>query len=96
MSAFLLIFDSSIAAAAAGGWGSNYSGDIFLAFSTAHEIPRENTQSWTPNTPAPIEVLDTETINALFEATFEATEEAICKRSSVLWEGRLYLTDLRS
>lgn len=66
---------------AAGGWGSNYSGDIFLAFSTAHEIPRNNTQSFTPAVPAPIEVLDTEAINALFEATAEATEEAICKYS---------------
>lgn len=60
-----------------GGWGSNYSGDLFLAFSTAHEIPRENTQNWTPSVPAPIEVLDTESINSLFEATAEATEEAI-------------------
>jgi D-aminopeptidase len=49
-----------------------------LAFSTAHEIPRENTQNWTPSVPAPIEVLDTESINSLFEATAEATEEAIC------------------
>lgn len=62
----------------AGGWGSNYSGDIFIAFSTAHEIPRENTQNWTPAVPRPQEVLDTESINALFEATFEAVEEAIC------------------
>lgn len=62
----------------AGGWGSNYSGDIFIAFSTAHEISRENTQNWTPSVPQAQEVLDTESINALFEATFEAVEEAIC------------------
>ena len=67
-----------IALKIAGGWGSNYSGDIFLAFSTAHKIPRENTQIFTPHVPAPIEVLHTESINALFEATVEATEEAIC------------------
>ena len=72
---------------AAGGWGSNYSGDIFLAFSTAHEIPRENTQSFTPHVPRPIEVLDTESINALFEATVEATEEAICELLSSACKG---------
>lgn len=74
--------DADKCAASAGGFGSNYSGDIFLAFSTAHHIPRENTQSWTPSVPAPMEVLDTESINPLFEAAFEAVEEAICKQTT--------------
>lgn len=68
-----------VAPATAGGFGSNYSGDIFIAFSTAHKIPRENTQSWTPSVPQPIEVLDTESINSLFVAAAEAVEEAICE-----------------
>lgn len=43
--------------------------------------------------PQPQEVLDTESINALFEATFEAVEEAICK-PCWLYESELVLTDI--
>ena len=66
-----------------GGYGHTQSGDIFLAFSTASKIPVQgaanssskvqpdnaNTVGWS--------VIDDQTINALFEATADATEEAI-------------------
>jgi len=61
----------------AGGWGSNSSGDIFLAFSTAEHIPRDFDSRWTPTVGQEMELLETETMNALFEATADATEEAI-------------------
>ncbi|MBJ6765835.1 P1 family peptidase [Myxococcaceae bacterium JPH2] len=54
-----------------GGLGENYSGDIFLAFST---------QAASPPTGAPVatvSMLDHERINPLFEATVQATEESI-------------------
>lgn len=66
-----------------GGVGHNPSGDIFLAFSTANEIPvqtvtgnRRDVDPWKP-TPLDIQVLDDQTINSLFEAAADATEEAI-------------------
>ncbi|KAH8892427.1 DmpA/ArgJ-like protein [Thozetella sp. PMI_491] len=66
-----------------GGYGHNPSGDIFLAFSTGNEIP---VQTYTGTkksldpfkaTPLNVEVVDDQTINALFEAAADATEEAI-------------------
>ncbi|KAK1834996.1 peptidase family S58-domain-containing protein [Podospora conica] len=66
-----------------GGVGHNPSGDIFLAFSTASEIPVQtvtaNKRTVDPWKPAPltVEVLDDQTINSLFEAAADATEEAI-------------------
>lgn len=66
-----------------GGVGHNPSGDIFLAFSTANHIPVQtvtaNKRSVDPWKPAPlqVEVLDDQTINALFEAAADSTEEAI-------------------
>jgi len=60
-----------------GGWGSNSSGDIFLAFSTAAHVPRQSDSRWTPTVGQEVELLETETMNALFEATADATEEAI-------------------
>ncbi|KAL2138899.1 hypothetical protein VTI28DRAFT_6056 [Corynascus sepedonium] len=66
-----------------GGVGHNPSGDIFLAFSTANEIPVQtvtaNSRSvdpWKP-TPMNVQVLDDQSINALFEAAADTTEEAI-------------------
>lgn len=66
-----------------GGVGHNPSGDIFLAFSTASEIPvqtvtanKRTTDPWKP-TPLTVQVLDDQTINSLFEAAADATEEAI-------------------
>lgn len=60
-----------------GGDGHNQSGDIFLAFSTANEIPVQSEVDPWKATPLAVEVLDDMTINALFEATADATEEAI-------------------
>ncbi|CAF9931460.1 MAG: hypothetical protein HETSPECPRED_007878 [Heterodermia speciosa] len=60
-----------------GGWGANSSGDIFLAFSTAHEIPRDPPGSGKPTVSRRIDVIEDTSINALFEATADAVEEAI-------------------
>ncbi|KAJ7246739.1 peptidase family T4 protein [Mycena rebaudengoi] len=66
-----------------GGNAHNPSGDIFLAFSTANEIPVQTVTTsgrsvdpWTPK-PLSVQVLDDQTINALFEATADVVEEAI-------------------
>jgi D-aminopeptidase len=60
-----------------GGWGSNSSGDLFLAFSTAQGIPRAPPFSWNPTTEQKVSVVQDVTINALFEAAADSTEEAI-------------------
>jgi len=54
-----------------GGRGSNGSGDIFLAFSTANEsaFNRENTVN--------VQTLSNDRITPLFEATVQSVEEAI-------------------
>ncbi|MFY2564291.1 P1 family peptidase [Corallococcus terminator] len=54
-----------------GGLGENYSGDIFLAFSTQHVKPPTEAHV------APISVLGNDRLNPLFEATVQATQEAI-------------------
>jgi L-aminopeptidase/D-esterase-like protein len=54
-----------------GGMGGNSSGDIFLAFSTA------NPNSATGPDRARVEILANSRINGLFDATVQATEEAI-------------------
>ncbi|KAH6621756.1 peptidase family S58-domain-containing protein [Boeremia exigua] len=66
-----------------GGWGSNSSGDIFLAFSTANEVDVQQHTStsqkvdpWKPLDRS-IEMIDDQTINALFEASADSVEEAI-------------------
>ncbi|KAJ3476238.1 hypothetical protein NLG97_g9193 [Lecanicillium saksenae] len=74
---------ATVGLARAGGYGHNPSGDIFMAFSTGNEIPVQTVNSnvrkvdpfklGTLN----IETVDDQTINALFEATADATEEAI-------------------
>ena len=60
-----------------GGWGSNSSGDLFLAFSTAAEIPRDPGFNWKPTVGQKVEVVQDVTINALFECAADAVEEAI-------------------
>lgn len=60
-----------------GGWGSNSSGDIFLAFSTCERIPRNPSFSWKPTVEQKVSVVQDVTINALFEAAADSTEEAI-------------------
>lgn len=69
---------ATVGLARVGGWGSNSSGDIFLAFSTAEKIPVHGTTSrYTPAVVQSIDVLVDDTINALFECAADATEEAI-------------------
>ena len=55
----------------AGGQGTNGSGDIFIAFSTANPTAFQREQF------AKIDELPNELMNPLFEATIQATEEAI-------------------
>jgi len=54
-----------------GGLGGNGSGDIFTAFSTG------NPGIWHERPQANLEMLPNEAMNSLFEATVQATEEAI-------------------
>ena len=54
-----------------GGRGENGSGDIFLAFSTANSNAFQRTEF------TKVDELPNDMINALFEATVQATEEAI-------------------
>ncbi|KAI2628660.1 DmpA/ArgJ-like protein [Hypoxylon sp. NC1633] len=61
-----------------GGYGHNPSGDIFLAFSTSNEVPvqSESVDRLRP-TPITVDVIDDSSINGLFEAAADSTEEAI-------------------
>lgn len=68
---------ATVGVARVGGWGSNSSGDIFLAFSTAEKIPRSPDFSWKPTVEQSVNVVQDVTINALFEAAADSTEEAI-------------------
>jgi L-aminopeptidase/D-esterase-like protein len=54
-----------------GGIGGNSSGDIFIAFSTAN--PKADVETGT----ATVQMIANNAINGLFEATIDATEEAI-------------------
>ncbi len=54
-----------------GGMGENTSGDIFIAFSTA------NPGAARRHTTVDLRMLSNESLNPLFEATIQATEEAI-------------------
>ncbi|HVS97247.1 MAG TPA: P1 family peptidase [Puia sp.] len=62
-----------------GGIGGNGSGDIFIAFSTANPHAFSNTEN------RDVTTLPNDRINPLFEATIEATEEAII---NALFAGR--------
>ena len=68
---------ATVGLARVGGNGNNGSGDIFLAFSTANKIPAQ----YDPDDNRPqthhVEVLHDETIDAVFSAAADATEEAI-------------------
>lgn len=74
---------ATVGLAKVGGYGHNPSGDIFLAFSTANEIPvQEVTAEHRAVDPFKakamnIEMINDSSINALFEAAADATEEAI-------------------
>lgn len=60
-----------------GGWGSNQSGDIFLALSTAAQIPRDAEHSWKPRVSQMIPVVDDMSIDALLEASVDVVEECV-------------------
>ncbi|OJD09507.1 hypothetical protein ACJ73_10263 [Blastomyces percursus] len=60
------------------GWGSNSSGGIFVAFSTAEKVSRNEPEfSGAVNVEQKVRVVKDTSINALFEAAADATEEAI-------------------
>ncbi|KAL8378049.1 hypothetical protein RB595_008644 [Gaeumannomyces hyphopodioides] len=61
-----------------GGWGANQSGDIFLAFSTAGDVPvqRKDANRDVPRV-LPAAFVEDATINSLLEAAADCTEEAI-------------------
>ena len=72
---------ATVGLARVGGYGHNQSGDIFIAFSTANEVPVQadaDSQDG-PNllSPLTVTVTDDQTIDDLFEAAADATEEAI-------------------
>jgi len=54
-----------------GGLGTNGSGDIFIAFSTA------NPDAWSRKETVDLEMLPNDAMSSLFKATAEATEESI-------------------
>lgn len=66
-----------------GGWGSQLSGDIFLAFSTANKVEMRSLSSASgrvdPFVPheTTVRMVNDQTINALLEASADAVEEAI-------------------
>jgi D-aminopeptidase len=61
-----------------GGWGSNSSGDIFLAFSTAEKIPRQTSDGrFDTALRQKVGVVVDDTINALFEAAADCVEESV-------------------
>ncbi|KAJ2982705.1 hypothetical protein NQ176_g1203 [Zarea fungicola] len=77
---------ATVGLAKVGGYGNNTSGDIFLAFSTANKIPFQQVsmsgsacRQVDPFQPLPmtVQLTDNDSINGLFAAAADATEEAI-------------------
>ncbi|PTD06630.1 Beta-peptidyl aminopeptidase BapA [Fusarium culmorum] len=71
---------ATVGLARVGGYGSNGSGDIFMAFSTAAKIPMQQFEGGLdPYKPSSVsvETVENESINGVFEAVADATEEAI-------------------
>ncbi len=69
---------ATVGVARLGGWGGNTSGDVFLAFSTAAAISRSLDHSvWSTTVGQGEPVVYDDTINAIFEASADAVEEAI-------------------
>lgn len=62
---------ATVGLARVGGYGHNSSGDLFLAFATGNHIPAETAQR------IAVEMLPHSQMDALFEATVQAVEEAI-------------------
>jgi D-aminopeptidase len=61
-----------------GGSGSNGSGDIFLAFSTANTDALHSYKAGAPPDPISVRMLPAEAMSELFWGAIESTEEAIC------------------
>jgi D-aminopeptidase len=59
-----------------GGWGSNHSGDIFLAFSTGADIVGNQDMNWNPVIDHQPQLVDN-SINAVFECAADCVEESI-------------------
>jgi D-aminopeptidase len=59
-----------------GNSGDHWSGDIFLAFSTAQRLPGAN-MTWPAPLTTQVQVLSNSFIDPLFDAVVEATQEAI-------------------
>ena len=74
---------ATVGIARVGGYGTNSSGDVFLAFSTGNEVAvQEVTAGGAAVDPykakeVPITMTDDQTINGLFEASADVVEEAI-------------------
>ena len=58
-----------------GGYGTNGSGDIFIAFSTGNRLPPS--QPGGPTAPVSVRMMPSDAMSRLFLAAAEATEEAI-------------------
>lgn len=63
---------AALAVSRSGGYASDNSGEIMLAWSTAQRLPRKR-----PGAPLPAEVLHDGELNPIFEATIDAVEEAV-------------------
>ncbi|KAL2755559.1 hypothetical protein ACRALDRAFT_1064375 [Sodiomyces alcalophilus JCM 7366] len=75
---------ASVGIARTGGYGHDPAGDLFLAFSTGNKVPVQKLSSTGPPAVDPymprtheLEVVDDATMNGLFEAAADATEEAV-------------------
>ncbi|KAF7557017.1 hypothetical protein G7Z17_g1059 [Cylindrodendrum hubeiense] len=72
---------ATVGLARVGGYGHNPSGDVFLAFSTSNEIPVQGGKGEKNDPFKPrklnIDYIDDQSINGLFEAVADATEEAV-------------------
>ncbi|PHH65928.1 hypothetical protein CDD81_876 [Ophiocordyceps australis] len=76
---------ATVGLAKVGGYGHNNSGDIFLAFSTGNKVPFQIMSSGADAdapkldhpVPRDVRMTDNDSINGLFEAAGDATEEAI-------------------
>jgi len=68
---------ATVGLAKTGGWGSNTSGDLFLAFSTACDIPGAQPMTWRPARGPAQRVLLDNSVNSLFECAADCVEESI-------------------
>ncbi|MBN1965837.1 MAG: P1 family peptidase [Anaerolineae bacterium] len=79
---------ATVGLARTGTIGHNWSGDIFLGFSTANHLPPQ------PNGPHPVEMLPNAQMDPIFLAVAEAVEEAIlnvlCAAETMTgWQGHI-------